>query len=876
MDPVAAQAARVSAVQRVFAALATLDGSGAPAAAVQGPRFFGDHVHTTNEAVAEALHTLEELEGPRQASSRPTTLARSARQPAALHDPLGLYAALARQSVSKRRAQGGEVSESPQLSPASESSDSEQGAAAQPVSRARPRLARTAVLPTLSRRRGDVRGGARKVRTVHNRERTKHRAQRPGELEAPSSTAAAVATALVHPPSLAPSSSAPDMLRLPRIRHGQAGGDVARVTAPPQLLVTPTALTVALRAARARAEQEAERETIWREDASEHSQQDTPAATPRPNAPSTALLLQLLHKAHYARPGAPASDDAALADQSLTEIARIMAECDAARAAAVRVAAARAARGQADVPTDSDTLSTTATNTNAALPEPRTVEDATAATGARLLGRFGVSLTPAQRLVAPHAAQAARAGSTARADRAPTTTAQTGAATATAPSTATATATATVTAAATATATAAEPAFVVIRARTSANRSPPPAARADVERQASSPSLLRQRSPRPRPRLPRTSLGAHAAVEAGASRHRGSDAGSTAGREVWRERAVARARELDRVLARSVDAAASEEVALRQELERAEGMLPVNFLVERNLTHVLQRRGISLMRKVIFQLLYAQTYSALARWRAAAAAMRLLDQSAAAVQIQRIIRGFLGRRRAVKVRQLRAKQQARELERQRAQHVANTASAVRIQRHVRAWLARRLLRRLRTERHAAITIQCALRCYYARRLRRQRAREFAERTVAAIAIQRIARGWLARRHVAAKRLWLRTYERDQSMAADRLTLEKFRRRGAGHRLGRWWRRTSTRRRLLALRVRVVTLCGCTRVRGLTRAPPIARFVTHRCTSCAARPPSPSSASCAAGGRGARRRRAACSESASAWSGAARSGASCTA
>ncbi|MFN3279924.1 MAG: hypothetical protein ACK41Y_16270, partial [Paracoccus hibiscisoli] len=57
------------------------------------------------------------------------------------------------------------------------------------------------------------------------------------------------------------------------------------------------------------------------------------------------LLLQLLHKAHYARPGAPASDDAALADQSLTEIARIMAECDAARAATVRAAAARAARG---------------------------------------------------------------------------------------------------------------------------------------------------------------------------------------------------------------------------------------------------------------------------------------------------------------------------------------------------------------------------------------------------------------------------------------------------------------------------------------------------------------------------------------------------
>ncbi|KAJ0408919.1 hypothetical protein ATCC90586_005956 [Pythium insidiosum] len=115
-----------------------------------------------------------------------------------------------------------------------------------------------------------------------------------------------------------------------------------------------------------------------------------------------------------------------------------------------------------------------------------------------------------------------------------------------------------------------------------------------------------------------------------------------------------------------------------------------------------------------------------------------------ATQMQRMARGFLGRRAAARARM------AQRLDRAARRVQANWhRSRGRYALHLR-FVAQR--ERLDARREAAaLRIQCGVRCFFARRLRTSLQKQAERRRASAVAIQRVARGRQGRRHLARAR-----------------------------------------------------------------------------------------------------------------------------
>jgi hypothetical protein len=247
--------------------------------------------------------------------------------------------------------------------------------------------------------------------------------------------------------------------------------------------------------------------------------------------------------------------------------------------------------------------------------------------------------------------------------------------------------------------------------------------------------------------------------------------------ELMQSALVARQKELRR----SEEAVAQADAELREELSRAEKVLPSQFLFERNLS---SDRALDAARKVLlrFQHRFYKLY--FRHWLGVTLDLRLQAQRRAVTEIVRVYRGHRGRREAQRLRRELGALQAQQRQLLAFRIKFRSSQAVKLQMAWRRFLRRRAIKHRQARQAAASLLQRAFRTRQWRSQSLVTALANARKLFAAVSFQRLYRGHRTRRRLVETRQRRRQEERVQlallrNMSKQARAVWLIERRGAG-------------------------------------------------------------------------------------------------
>ncbi|ETL41910.1 hypothetical protein L916_07195 [Phytophthora nicotianae] len=286
----------------------------------------------------------------------------------------------------------------------------------------------------------------------------------------------------------------------------------------------------------------------------------------------------------------------------------------------------------------------------------------------------------------------------------------------------------------------------------------------------------------------------------------------------------------EKELRRSEKAVKRADAELREELVRAEKILPSKFLFERNLAN---DRQLEAARNVLtrFQHRFFRLY--FHRWWGITLELRLQAQRRAAMQIIRVYRGHQARREARRLRkELNAMQaQKRQLLAFRIKY--RCSQAVKLQMVWRRYLRHRAIKYRQARQAAATLLQRAFRTRQWRSQSLVNSLANARKVFAVVSLQKLYRGHRARRRLRESRQRQRQEERVQlallrSMSKQARAAWVVERRGAGYLIAhraifpyamrmRWHRLLGQLRRQRAAKCIAKAVCNWFGVKGRREA-----------------------------------------------------------
>ncbi|KAL3665074.1 hypothetical protein V7S43_009707 [Phytophthora oleae] len=238
----------------------------------------------------------------------------------------------------------------------------------------------------------------------------------------------------------------------------------------------------------------------------------------------------------------------------------------------------------------------------------------------------------------------------------------------------------------------------------------------------------------------------------------------------------------EKELRRSEDAVARADADLREELARAEKILPSKFLFERNLAG---DRALEAARNVLtrFQHRFYRLY--FRHWWGVILELRLQAQRRAVASIVRVYRGHRGRRDARRLRKELSALQAQKRQLLAFRIKFRSSQALKLQMAWRRFLRYRAINHRQARQAAAIVLQKAFRTRQWRSQSLVNALANARRLFATVGLQKLYRGHKTRRKLREDRRQQRQEERVKlallrSMSSQARAVWMIEKRGAGH------------------------------------------------------------------------------------------------
>ncbi|KAG2783362.1 hypothetical protein PC129_g8008 [Phytophthora cactorum] len=238
----------------------------------------------------------------------------------------------------------------------------------------------------------------------------------------------------------------------------------------------------------------------------------------------------------------------------------------------------------------------------------------------------------------------------------------------------------------------------------------------------------------------------------------------------------------EKELHRSEKAVARADAELREELVRAEKILPSKFLFERNLA---SDRQLEAARNVLTRFQHRFFKLFFRRWWGITLTLRLQAQCRAVTTIIRVYRGHQGRREAQRLRRELSAMQAQKRQLLAFRIKYRSSQAVKLQMAWRRYLRLRAIKYRQARQAAAILLQRAFRTRQWRGQSLVNTLANARKLFAAVSFQKLYRGYRARRKLRESRQRQRQEERVQlallrSMSKQARAVWMIERRGAGY------------------------------------------------------------------------------------------------